>query len=462
MKAKMQILNVQEVVPALPFSFTFSQRGGIIGGAADAAWSLQDLSGNVSESAARITLIDGEFTLEPLSGMKIYINGAKSAIAAGRPVILSDKDTLKIGDLECLVRCGKSATGEEQTDVSNLTNFAKTANGDNETLVIDGVYSEAPEIPDASNAVGVRDPLDALNSKSGRNDMIDPLAALDDDLRRHRSEKENLLSGDLQAKMKGGNAVTTQPDTSNSVSTSLVSRKVAMDKYGFEEDHSNFVGASPDAASVHLEHPVDHVALRPLTRALGLPLGDMSSEEASRTLADIGGALRAAVGGLNKIYVSRQDSNGRFPLATMHLHAVEDNPLRFSENTDEALHALFAKRGAVHLSAPAAVKETVEHLDAHQNATEVAIDKALDSVLTALLPRALERRFRSYAPDAAPESGMEKDAWCWDMYKAYFSELKSSRQKGLQMLFWEVFQHEYQGIMRSHELYGDADLEDDE
>lgn len=459
MKATLQIMNVQDVVPALALSFTFSQRGGIIGGTPDASWHIQDLSGSVTDTAARIMAQDGEFTIEPLSGMAIHINGAKAAITPGRPVILSDKDTLKVGDLECLVRCGKSANGDTRAEVSNLTNFATEASGDGEALVIDGVYSEASEVEDVTPAADVRDPLDALNENVGRSAVIDPLSALDENMRRNRPKEENRLGDDLNSVTREEKTVTTQPDNTNSAMASLMPRKVSTDKYGFEDDEFS---TSPDAASVHLEHPVDHVALRPLTRALGLPLGDMSSEEASRTLADIGGALRAAVGGLNKIYVSRQDSNGRFPLATMHLHAVEDNPLRFSENTDEALHALFAKRGAVHLSAPAAVKETVEHLDAHQNATEVAIDKALDSVLTALLPRALERRFRSYAPDAAPESGMEKDAWCWDMYKAYFSELKSTRQKGLQMLFWEVFQHEYQGIMRSHELYGDADLEDDE
>ncbi|WP_052245108.1 type VI secretion system-associated FHA domain protein TagH [Halocynthiibacter namhaensis] len=459
MKATLQIMNVQEVVPALSLSFTFSQRGGIIGGTPEASWHIQDVSGNIMDAAARIMQTDGEFTLEPLSGMPIHINGAKAAITSGRPVILSDKDTLKIGDLECLVRCGKSTNADTRADVLNMSSFAAAASGEGEALVIDGVYSEASEITDITPAADVQDPLAALNQNTGRSAVVDPLNALDDHMRRSRPKEENRLVDDLNTVTREEKTVTTQPDNTNSANASLLPRRVRTDQYGFEDDEAQ---VKIDAATINLDHPVDHVALRPLTRALGLPLGDMSTEEASRTLADIGGALRAAVGGLNKIYVSRQDASSRFPLATMHLHAVEDNPLRFSGNTDEALHALFAKRGAVHLSAPAAVKETVEHLDAHQNATEVAIDKALDSVLTALLPRALERRFRSYAPEAAPKSGVEKDAWCWDMYKAYFSELKSTRQKGLQMLFWEVFQHEYQGIMRSHELYGDADQEDDE
>ncbi len=460
MKAKLQVKNVLDMVPALPLSCVFSQMGGIIGAAEDATWRIQDASGNIADTAARVMVIDGYFTIEALSGMPIFINGASAPITAARPVILADKDFLKIGDLECLISVG--AETMSQTEVKSMSAFAMAANDTEDALLIDGEFSEASEATAGSPHVSDIDPLEMLDRGANRHKGIDPLAALDDSKTRLDSAEESLLKDDVADTLRD-EYVNTIPDHSNSAHASHLQRQVQRDRYGFEEEanenswESNQVGR----AEIDLDHPVDHVALLPLTRALGLPLGDMSAVDANRTLAEIGGALRAAVGGLNKIYASRKSGNERFPLATMHLHAVEDNPLRFAKKTDEALHALFAKRGAVHMSAPSAMAEVVDHLDAHQSASEEAIDKALDSVLASLQPQALERRFRSYAPDEKPADGMERDAWCWGMYKAYFSELKSQRQQGLQMLFWEIFQHEYQGIMRAHDLHispnGDAE-----
>lgn len=457
MKAKLQVKNVLDMVPALPLSCVFSQMGGIIGAAVDATWRIQDASGNIADTAARVVVIDGYFTIEALSGMPIFINGASAPITAARPVILADKDFLKIGDLECLISVGTETMS--QTEVKSMSAFAMAANDTEDALLIDGEFSEASsEASIASPHVSDIDPLEMLDRGADRHKGIDPLAALDDSKIRLDSDEETLLKDDVANEMRD-KYVNTIPDHSNSATASHLQRQVQRDRYGFEEEASNNAWESDmvGRAEIDLDHPVDHVALLPLTRALGLPLGNMSAADANRTLAEIGGALRAAVGGINKIYASRKGGNERFPLATMHLHAVEDNPLRFAKQTDEALHALFAKRGAVHMSAPSAMAEVVDHLDTHQSASEQAIDKALDSVLASLLPQALEKRFRSYAPDEKPAEGVERDAWCWGMYKAYFSELKSQRQQGLQMLFWEVFQHEYQGIMRAHDLDAGAE-----
>jgi type VI secretion system protein ImpI len=197
------------------------------------------------------------------------------------------------------------------------------------------------------------------------------------------------------------------------------------------------------------EELIDQVALKPLARALGLPLSDMNSLESELALSEVGGALRAAIEGLRKLFASRAGRASRFPLSAMHLHVVEDNPLRFCESGQEAMETLFARHGTLHLSASAAIAESLENLGHHQDATETAADRALGAVFTALKPAALERRFAAYARNSEPVRGPEHDAWCWQMYKAYLEELSSHRQEGLQMLFWEVFAYEYQAAMRA-------------
>ena len=442
MKLKITVQNVQQMQPALPVSCTFSQRGGIIGSDGEITWQVQDLSRSIPENAARIVVIDGHFTIESFEQAKIYINGATAPLVTGRVVILSDKDQLQIGELKCLIEVA-SQDQESRQAVESMSSFVIQNSDAGEALSIDGKLESASTVDETLKQERIPDPLDALDSKGETLRVVDPVAVLDE--RHNRAEA-------VVREDKSFQAESTRPDGANTARASVMLRKVKQDRYGFEEEVGSGDNFERQRAEIDVDNAVDHVALRPLTRALGLPLGDMSTDQAAHMLADIGGALRAAVGGVNAIYRSRAARNSRFPLTTLHFHAIEDNPLRFSQNTDEALHAMFAKRGAVHLSAPAAMQEAVRHFNVHQSASEQATNKALDAVLSALMPAILERRFRAYSPDGGPKEGENKDAWCWDMYKAYFSELKSQRQQGLQMLFWEVFQHEYQRILREHEL----------
>lgn len=449
MKLTLRVENVNDVVPALPLHCVFSQRGGIVGSDEESTWKIQDLEGSIPDSAARIVVVDQHFTIEALGGAQIFVNGSTSSIAAGRPVILSDKDTIGLGQLTCRVETGARATTPDQR-VDSMSKFAMDNSATNDALVIDGEYEEASVVKERQSGATQIDPIEALTSQQKQTTSVDPLEVLDKD------KKSTVMTDELAQT----EARPTEFDSDRSADASLNMKQVKRDQYGFEEIQDEWDETSKSlnrsqSASLDLDHPVDHVALRPLTRSLGLPLGNINAEQAADVLADIGGALREAVSGMTEIYRTRDGHSNRFPLTTLHMHALEDNPLRFSDDTDEALHAMFAKRGAVHLSAPAAMKEAVNHFALHQTATEQAIDKALDAVLLALAPKALEKRFRSYAPNQRPQDGEDQDSWYWGMYKSYFSELKSQRQRGLQMLFWEVFQHEYQGIMRNHEFFGE-------
>ena len=435
MKAIFRVENVHSAEPALKLNCSFSQRGGHIGSAPDATWRIQDVSGQVPATAARIAVVDGRFTIEALGAAPIRMNGAGTGIAPGRPVVLNDKDAFVLGDLEISVRLSESLTG---TEGRGLNGLVEAAGAGAEGLVIDGEFAEAAPVDTAASR-RADDPLSALDRAAPQPDRVagiaDPLRAFDT---LAAAEAVGTLPSDSRSEM---NSAVTLPKASAAASDAH------RDRFGFETD-------SPGADDFDAEL-IDHVALLPLARALGLPVRDVDSLESGLMLSEIGATLRAAVEGLNRIYARRRDQPTRFPLATMHMHVIEDNPLRFAQDGQEAMEALFSKRGTVHLSAPAALAESLEHLSQHQDATEAAVDRALAAMFSALKPGALERRFAAYARDAGPAPGPARDAWCWQMYKAYFAELASQRQKGLQMLFWEVFGYEYQALMRSY-AFADA------
>jgi len=189
---------------------------------------------------------------------------------------------------------------------------------------------------------------------------------------------------------------------------------------------------------------IDHVVLHPLCAALGLNVAQMSQPQANRLAHDIGAALKAAISGLMSAH--RHEISNKSHLAETHLHAIEDNPLRLDVSAETAIKDMFLVQSPVHLSAPAAISESLELLHHHRLASEVATEKALEAVLQALSPLALARRFMKYKGHA-PRAG-NLDAWHWTMYQHYYAEMRSDNQGGLSRMFWEVHRQIYDREMR--------------
>ena len=84
-------------------------------------------------------------------------------------------------------------------------------------------------------------------------------------------------------------------------------------------------------------------------------------------------------------------------------------------------------------------------------AVQIATTEALTQILRALSPDVLMRRFSAYRRpgETTPESA---DAWAWNMYKSYYGELTSDRQKGFEKLFWEIFDQAYDRKLREKQL----------
>jgi len=142
-----------------------------------------------------------------------------------------------------------------------------------------------------------------------------------------------------------------------------------------------------------------------------------------------------------------ENEDSRHQALRTRLQPIEDNPLRLCGDYDDTVQTLFAsQRSPVHLSAPAAVSESLKGLQHHQMATRAAIREGLNAILHAFSPQALLRRFHGY------RRGLKTDEpegnWAWEMYQHYYEELSSSRQQGFERLFQEVFEQAYDQQLR--------------
>jgi type VI secretion system FHA domain protein len=130
---------------------------------------------------------------------------------------------------------------------------------------------------------------------------------------------------------------------------------------------------------------------------LGLTRTPIPNDQIPDFLLNVGLALRQVIDGLHTIYSERnQDGEHTFRVATTQLQPLEDNPIKFAADADEAVELLFGKRHAVHLGPQAAVAECLEGLRLHRSALAEGTAVGLQTVIASFAPDALARRFAKY------------------------------------------------------------------
>ena len=187
-----------------------------------------------------------------------------------------------------------------------------------------------------------------------------------------------------------------------------------------------------------------HISGAPLMRGMEAEIDFADSDEMRLFLEEAGQTLKATVEGLLALH---QGEDSRHRALRTRLQPIEDNPLRLGDDYAGTMQTLFAaERSPVHLSAPAAVRESLESLNHHQQATREAIREALEAILYAFSPEALLRRFHGYRRGL--QDNEDEGRWAWNMYQHYYRELRSSRQQGFERLFQEVFDQAYDQHLR--------------
>ncbi|MET3654743.1 type VI secretion system-associated FHA domain protein TagH [Dyella japonica] len=417
----------------------FDRTGGTIGSRA-ANWILADRQDRIEPIHCEICVEDGHFCAVDRSG-QTHINGAHAPIGRGVGVRLSEGDTLLVGPYVLSVHLHDNDDAPSDPSTSSVDELFGEQGSD--------LLDPADE---TSRASAMRPPVheglaafQALSTPDAGRLDLDPLHALD------------------AAESK---AVPPTPDPLDPIHYGLSPAKPQADLSATRFEAVS--GAPP----IHFgEMPMNQQRMdatkaqhwisaqqsnggdprqwvAPLFEGLGVSLSTVDAQTAYRLLLECGQALQATLQGLTALYRVTAGSDERLALLGRTLQPIEDNPLRLSLSYEDTARALFGnERSVVHLSAKAAMEESLAQVRRHQEAIVQGISAGLDALLRSFSPDALLQRFQRYQPDPAPAP--DTDDWAWRMYTHYFNELASSRQMGFEKLFWEVFEQAYDHALRA-------------
>jgi len=443
----LQIMNLESLEGGSLPTYSFDHHGGTIG-SRGANWLLHDFTGSIAAIHAEITVRDGCFCLIDRSG-RTCINNGVEAIGLNRILRLNEGDTLRIGKYHIRARIHDiSVQGfidqKRLSDINMLELVDQKKNTHKKGYLL--AHALGDEVPLVEDEVRKAD--DTILIKDVPREVLDPLAAFSNSTAPTIPEAQAINQNDrvfTDIKQVAPERASDYPNPGETAKNEFSGDITTMSSKSEKPDDPHWSGYyHPHGENAKL----DHVIMAPLLRGMGISIEDMDTEKAHDFLIEVGNAVRAAVCGIQALY--QNDQSALKPaMLSRNLQPIEDNPLRLGQSYEKTVAALFSPdRSPVHLSPTAAIDESLAQLGQHQESIISAIQESLNTLLQAFSPDVLKGRFQRYAKPG--EQNKQDDAWAWQMYNAYYSELVSSRQIGFEKLFWEVFEQSYDRAMRQH------------
>jgi type VI secretion system protein ImpI/type VI secretion system protein len=164
------------------------------------------------------------------------------------------------------------------------------------------------------------------------------------------------------------------------------------------------------------------------------------------TLASLGEILRVVVEGVMDVLRARGAIKNQFRVPTTTLKPVENNPLKFSADANDALFNLFARRSQSFKAPGDAFREAFDDLRAHQIAMMAGMRAAFSALLGRFDPEALQEGFDKGLKRSSILDVMNKTKY-WDLYREMYAELGND-DATFRRLFGDEFAQAYEEQMQ--------------
>lgn len=122
---------------------------------------------------------------------------------------------------------------------------------------------------------------------------------------------------------------------------------------------------------------------------------------------------------------------------------INNNPLKFSANVDDAFHNLFVKHNAAYLAPADAVDDAFRDVRDHQAALLIAMRLAFEALLAQFDPVRLQEEFDRQLKKGSI-LGVPAKLRYWDLYRERYGEMVKDADASFRQLFGEEFAKAYE------------------
>ncbi len=183
--------------------------------------------------------------------------------------------------------------------------------------------------------------------------------------------------------------------------------------------------------------------LQAFLRGAGLDQLRIDTAQAQAQMEAIGRSYRLMVEGLIDVLRARSSLKGEFRMQQTLIRPVENNPLKFAPNADEALLLLLRHGNQAFMAPDQAISDSFDDLRAHQMAVMAGVEAAIKHLLKRFEPSELETRMGKPGGLSNLFSG-SRQAQYWQQFTELYTNISREAEEDFQDLFGREFSRAYE------------------
>jgi len=183
--------------------------------------------------------------------------------------------------------------------------------------------------------------------------------------------------------------------------------------------------------------------LEAFLRGAGLAQLGVDRADAEAQMEAIGRSYRHMVEGLVEVLRARASLKGEFRMAQTMIRPVENNPLKFAPNADEAMLLLLRHGNKAFMPPDQAISESFDDLKAHQLAVMAGVQAAIKHLLKRFEPAVLEARMSKPSGLSGLLPG-GRQAQNWELFTELYASISREVEEDFQDLFGREFSRAYE------------------
>ncbi len=426
--------------PELQVTYSFGDTGGTIGRAPTNDLVLRDPSRVISQRHAIIRFETGVFYLIDDSTNGTYLNFASESIAKGSEIGLKNGDVLTIGEYECHCSVEESvpyAPIYPESETESLESSAK---------------QEIPREPVELVGTAGESARPIIAEREGEKQIIPE----DVDLKRPSDEERGPVEIGVSDHVPSEQAQYTPP---------AIIKEDWADLTGEPEPPKAQIPPEPPTrAKQRMKAPArrpsteskptaevspqgigygEQEAVKAFLKGLGLSHKEVAPDNVLEFLETSGSILREITQGVKQILDARTTLKGEFRLDVTTIRPVENNPLKFSIDIEDALTKLLFRPARGYLPPLNAVQEAVDDIQAHHMAVLAGLRAALKTLVAQFDPENLESSFerRTVLDNLIP---MARKAKCWETFKDVYTQVATDAENDFLHYLGDEFARAYE------------------
>jgi type VI secretion system FHA domain protein len=183
-----------------------------------------------------------------------------------------------------------------------------------------------------------------------------------------------------------------------------------------------------------------------VVNAMGLAKWNLDDKKVAEINDTVGLLMRETMQGMMRVLKFRKKIKEEFRINVTTIQSIENNPLKFSANIDDAMENMFIKENNAYKAPVDAVKEGFQGIAEHQVAVIAGMQAAFRGMIERFDPNNLESRFEKYKSTSLLSLGQKGKRW--NAYKQYHQGLIENLDDSFQHLFGYDFVQAYEDQMQ--------------